>query len=273
MGHFGSIALSFPCGVYTVLLGAALIYWVFVMIGLARLELHADGGAGLDGLDGGAHAGDVGGHHAGDIGDAGGHHAGDGDAGDGGDHDAGADGHDGPNAHAPPSGVLSGMLASLKLRSVPATVTASVIVLFAWLFSTLAMLSADTLVPSARLGTVRIAVFFLAPLVALPFTSLAIRPLAPLFAPPKAAGRQDLVGQICTIRTGTVTERFGEAMLDDGGAGLVVRVRVDGDDKLGRGDKAVIVGYDDDTQEFTVARLDDDFIDDRPRRSGSSANR
>jgi hypothetical protein len=253
MEHFGSIALSFPCGVYTVLLGAALIYWVFVMIGLARLELHADGGAGVD-SGGGADAG---------------HHAGDGDAGDSGDHDAGADGHDGPNAHAYHNshGVLSGMLASLKLRSVPATVTASAIVLFAWLFATLAMLSADTLLPSARLGAVRIAVFFLAPLAALPCTSLAIRPLAPLFAPPKTAGRQDLVGQICTIRTGTVTERFGEAMLDDGGAGLVVRVHVDGNDKLGRGDKAVIIGYDDDTQEFTVARLDDDLIDDRPRHS------
>jgi len=82
-----------------------------------------------------------------------------------------------------------------------------------------------------------------------------IRPLARTLKPVQATKRAQLVGKLCTIGTGTVTERFGEATLEDGGAGLVVRVRVEAGDKLGRGDQAVIVGYDDETQEFTVAPL------------------
>jgi len=46
-------------------------------------------------------------------------------------------------------------------------------------------------------------------------------------------------------------------MLEDGGAGLVIRVRVEAGEKLGRGDQALIVGYDAERQEFTVAPMDD----------------
>lgn len=250
MAHLLAIALSFPCVVYTVLLGAALVYWVFVMVGAARVELLGDGAADgmIDGLDG-ADA-----HGAHDVGDVGGHGHDGHDVADGDGLDGDAHGHG--HGHA----ALSGMMAALKLRSAPATVVLSLLVLFSWLFSTLAMQAAEKAFSADLLGLVRIAVFLLAPVVALPFTSLAVRPLAPVFAPPKVAARQDLVGKVCTIRTGTVTDRFGEAMLEDGGAGLVVRVRIDTSEKLARGDHAVIVGYDEETQEFTVARMDDDLV-------------
>lgn len=253
MAHLLAIALSFPCVVYTVLLGAALVYWVFVMVGAARVELLGDGAAdgivdGLDGADGGHDVGDAGGHGHDGLDGHDGHDVADGDGLDG----------DGHGHH----GALSGMMASLKLRSAPATVVLSLLVLFSWLFSALAMQAAEKAFSSDLLGFVRVAVFLLAPVVALPFTSLAVRPLAHVFAPPTVAARQDLVGKVCTIRTGTVTERFGEAMLEDGGAGLVVRVRVElaSGEKLARGDHAVIVGYDEETQEFTVARMDDDLV-------------
>ncbi|AKU98894.1 hypothetical protein AKJ09_05558 [Labilithrix luteola] len=251
MAHLLTIALSFPCVVYTVLLGASLVYWVFVMVGAARIELLGDGAADgvIDGLDGAG----VEGHGAHDFGDAGGDGHGAHDGHDVGDGDA--DGLHGDGHH----GALAGMMAALKLRSAPATVVLSLLVLFSWLFSALAMQAAEKAISPDSLGFVRMAVFLFAPIVALPFTSLAIRPLARVFAPPKVAARQDLVGKVCTIRTGTVTDRFGEAMLEDGGAGLVVRVRVDTGEKLARGDHAVIVGYDEEAQEFTVARMDDDL--------------
>ena len=68
------------------------------------------------------------------------------------------------------------------------------------------------------------------------------------------------------VRTGTVTDRFGEAMLDDGGAGLVVRVRVESGERLERGDQAVIVGYDPERQQFTVAPMEGVLDEDRARR-------
>src|SRR5438045_2884706 len=76
-------------------------------------------------------------------------------------------------------------------------------------------------------GVARFAVLLLAPVLALPFTSIAVRPLARIFVPSHATKHENLVGKVCTVRTGTVTDRFGEALLEDGGAGLVVRVRVD----------------------------------------------
>jgi len=259
--NFLAVALTFPSVVYTVLLGVALVYWVFVMIGAAHLDLLGDGVAdgaadgALDGVGGHADIGDVGGH--------GGHGADGADGADGGD---GADGHDGGDH----GGAMSGILASLKLRSAPLTVVLSVLFLFSWLFSVLGMQGVAAWLPADAVSLARFGVFFLAPLVGLPFTSVVVRPLARIFVPPATAVRKDLVGKICTVRTGTVTDRFGEGLLEDGGAGLVVRIRVDGGETVKRGDQVVIVGYDDEKQEFQVAPMDN-LLDDREPASAPPA--
>lgn len=107
----------------------------------------------------------------------------------------------------------------------------------------------------------------LAPLLSLPLTSVAVCPMARIFLPPVTTAKQDLVGKVCTVRTGTVTDRFGEGLLEAGGAGLVVRIRVDAGETVKRGDQVVILGYDDERQEFTVAPMDglmDERADERP---------
>jgi hypothetical protein len=141
--------------------------------------------------------------------------------------------------------------------------------LFSWIFTMVGMRVAETLLPveGTALFLAKLVLFVLAPMVALFPTSLAIRPLARVFTPVKATTHDALVGKICTVRTGTVTERFGEATLDDGGAGVVVRVRVESGEKLARGDQAVIVGYDPDKQEFTVAPMDDALEDESYRNN------
>ena len=252
LAHFLAVALSFPSVVYTVLLGIALVYWVFVMIGAAHLDLLGDGvadGAGdgaLDGIDGG-HA-DGAGHGHGDAGDAG-------DAGDG----------DGGHADGAHGGALSGLLASLKLRSAPATVVLSVLFLFSWLISVMGMQAAAANLPADALGLARFGIFFLAPLLSLPLTSIVVRPMAKIFLPPVTTASKDLVGKVCTVRTGTVTDRFGEGLLEDGGAGLVVRIRVDAGETVKRGDQVVILGYDDERHEFRVAPMEG-LLDEREER-------
>ncbi|MDF2692221.1 MAG: hypothetical protein K0S65_604 [Labilithrix sp.] len=256
MGSFLALALSFPAVVYTVLLGVALVYWLFVVVGAAHVNLLGDGAmdaaadaaadAALDGVAKGALEGATkgmlegaadhfDGGDAGDVGDAGGDHA--------------------------------GLIAALKLRSAPATVVLSGILLFAWIFAMLGTKAAVALLPSTSLALTlaKVGLFVAAPLLALFPTSVVVRPLSRVFTPVKATTHDALVGKLCTIRTGTVTDRFGEAMLEDGGAGVVVRVRVDAGEKLGRGDQAVIVGYDPERQEFTVAPFDD-ALEDEPRR-------
>ncbi|HVJ92899.1 MAG TPA: glycine zipper family protein [Labilithrix sp.] len=256
MPHFLSIALSFPAVVYTVLLGVALVYWLFVVVGAAHVNLLGEGvadgaadaaaDAAIEGVAKGALEGATKGMLEGVA--------------------EQADG--GQLAHAG-GGESAGIIASLKLRAAPATVVLSLIMLFSWIFTMVGMRVAETLLPveGTALFLAKLVLFVLAPMVALFPTSLAIRPLARVFTPVKATTHDALVGKICTVRTGTVTERFGEATLDDGGAGVVVRVRVESGEKLARGDQAVIVGYDPDKQEFTVAPMDDALEDESYRNN------
>jgi hypothetical protein len=253
-----------------VLLGIAIVYWLFVMIG----AVHLDGGDGaVDGaLDGAADGAADGALEGAAKGVAEG--AADGIDGGGG-HADGADGDLGDSGDGAHHGALAAMMASLKLRSAPATLVLSVIVLFSWLFSIFGMQASAAWVPEALMGVARFAVLFVAPVLALPFTSIAVRPLASIFVPTHAAKNESLVGKVATVRTGTVTDRFGEALLEDGGAGLVVRVRVDTGETLKRGDQVVIVGYDDERQEFTVAPMDNvlDERDDPPASNERRARR
>ena len=90
----------------------------------------------------------------------------------------------------------------------------------------------------------------------LPLTSIAIRPLAPVFEPAHARTRNDLVGQFCLISTQKVTERFGQANCHIGGDDLLIQVRCDHPgNAIGRGDRALIVHFDDRRQAYVVEPL------------------
>ena len=58
-------------------------------------------------------------------------------------------------------------------------------------------------------------------------------------------------------------DAFGEALLEDGGAGLVVRVRVEAGEAMKRGEQAVIIGFDEEKDAFLVAPMADVMKDTR----------
>ncbi|HEU4534188.1 MAG TPA: hypothetical protein VFS00_08720, partial [Polyangiaceae bacterium] len=159
-----------------------------------------------------------------------------------------------------PEGVgAGGWLGALHLRSAPATVTASLLVTFSWLASVSAGWALDAwgAGPVAR-WTLGALALVLAPLASLPAVSLLVRPLARFFVTRRAArGRRDFVGKVCTVRTGTVDEAFGEAVLAERGAEVIVRVRLDGPGALGRGDQALIIAFDEARDAFAVAPFDE----------------
>jgi hypothetical protein len=266
MAQFLAVALTFPAVVYTVLLGVALVYWLFVIVGAAHVNLLGEGVAdgiadaaaegALDGVVKGALEGAAKGALEGAAKGA---------------LEGAADQAGGALADAGAGGGVAGIVAALKLRSAPATVVLSVLILFSWLLAIAGMQAFEWLSPEGVVATLfKLGVLVVAPVLALLPTSLAVRPLARVFTPPVAPKHESFVGKVCTIRTGTVTDRFGEATLEDGGAGVVVRVRVENGEKLSRGDQAVIVGYDADRQEFTVAPMEDLLAD---SRDGGSASR
>jgi hypothetical protein len=251
------LALSFPSVVFTVLLGVVLIYWSFVMVGVIHIGEGSEGA--LDGHIDGATKGlmegavdHLGGGHAdvGDIGDVGGADGGDGGA-DVGDGDDGGDSH----------GALAAIMSALHLRSAPATVIFSLIITFAWLVSVVSMQLVTRTMPALGGPLLSLAVLVGSCALALPLTSVAARPLAKVFAPKHAPIKSDFIGRTCTVRTGSVSNKFGEATLQDGGAGLVLRIRVEDGKQLGRGEQALIVDYDAERETYLVEPMRDVLSD------------
>ena len=148
-------------------------------------------------------------------------------------------------------GVLGFVFGLLKLRSAPVTVVISALSLFGWIFSYIAMRSFGPLPWFGGLG-----VFLLVFVIALVLTSIVIRPLAPIFASKSAAEQVDLIGKTCTIRTGRVDEKFGQARFEGGGASLLIDVRCEAGNRLKRGKEALIIDHDRDKGFYWVEDLD-----------------
>ena len=78
---------------------------------------------------------------------------------------------------------------------------------------------------------------------AVPPSALLCRPLRPLFLKLQATTSKSVLGQIAVVRSGRVTLQHGEAVLEDGGAGLILRVRADEARGFKRGDRVVLLEY------------------------------
>lgn len=253
MSEVIALALSFPAVVYTVLLGVVLVYWLFVVVGAIDLGDGTDGA--LDHLGGDSATGAAKGALQGHV-DLGTH----GDLGDAGDGYGDAE-----------EGSTIALLANaLHLKSVPVTTILSLIVTFSWLTCTIGMQFISRSMPRTGASFWAWLVFAASPLIALPLTSIAARPLKKVFTQRPATQRRDLIGKTCVVRTGTVTSTFGEALLEDGGAGLVVRVRIDRDVQVSRGDHVLIVDWDSEHESFLVEPMDDAMDEIKPIASPPS---
>lgn len=196
MSELLSAMLAFPTVIFTVLLGVAVTYWIFVILGALEVDL-LDFGADADvnaGVDGG-----------------------------GGDYDSG----------------LGGVWNAFGLGGVPVTLSLSLLVLAAWVFCLLAM---DVL-GGGTAGWLAGTTALLCLGVAVPVTALLVRPLRRFFVTHPALDHRSLVGRICTIATLRVDERYGQAEIEDGGAGLLIQVRATAPHELRRGDRALIFDY------------------------------
>jgi hypothetical protein len=221
------IASSFPTVVWTVILGVALIYWVFVILGALDIDLFGD--ADIDGVSEGGADGVAGG------------------AGEGADAADAADTGTGGGA---------GILAALGLRRVPLTVSVSFVVLFSWITCLLVLFYAgDWLgaLPRWLAGTLLLVASFL---LAVPLASLASRPLAPLFQVHGAKRAADYIGSMCTVTTGRVDAKFGQALIEDGGDLLRISVCCDHENNLARHDKALIIDYDKERAAYLIEPME-----------------
>jgi hypothetical protein len=140
-------------------------------------------------------------------------------------------------------GAVAAMLSWLGLAGVPLMVVVTTLGFLAWVGTYFVQLLVLADLPEsvrtiAGIGTM---VAMLIP--AIGATSVVLRPVARGLA--KLAPREDssLVGQAGVVVTPTLTSDYGQASVDDGGAGLILQVRHDDPNALRRGDRVVLVEY------------------------------
>ncbi len=235
MSEFIAIVLGFPTIVFTIGLVLAVLYWLLVIVGAVDLDGLFEGAA-----EGAAEAAAEGAAEA--LGEAA--------------AEAVAEGAvEGAVAGGSATGGgLTGLLSALSLRHAPATVVGSVLVAAGFVLSFVGSRYLAPLVPGP-IWVGGIVVLLVALVLALPIASVVTRPLGQLFQIQAAKRRRDFVGQVCVVSTGRVDEGFGQAQLEDGGAGLILAVRAE-PGKLGRGDRALIIGYDEQREAYLVEPLD-----------------
>ena len=241
-------AFTMPTTVWSVLLILVGAYWV--LSSLSGIDADA-----LDGADGLDHALDGGLDHALDGGldhalDGGLDHALDGAA----DHAMDAlDGHHGvADGH-------TGLMDWLGFREVPLTFSLSLVVVFGWLVS---FFGVGWLIDAGKWTAVGVGAMLIVGSVSIVagigLTAIALIPLRSLLELREGPRRIDLLGEICTIKTGRVDGNFGQA---ETLAGQLVQVRARDGHVYKLGDKAVIFDYNRDLEVFNIAPLDAALVD------------
>jgi len=137
--------------------------------------------------------------------------------------------------------VLGGFMTRMGLSGVPAVISLSIVVLIAWLLCYYAVHFLQPMLGNILLRFVVGAVILLATfLLAMVITSLLIKPLRPLFKNASYEPHKHMLGQVATVRSDRVDQNVGEALLDDKGAGIIVKVRTIDSDSFKRGDRVVL---------------------------------
>lgn len=152
------------------------------------------------------------------------------------------------------SGLFTGLLLKFGLYGVPLIVILTLISLIGWILSYLYTSLLHQWLSSGILyyvfGT---GALVLVLVVSMWLTGLIISPIRKNIAQLPQRNAANNIGKVAIVRTLTVTDKHGEAVLNDGGAGLILRVRQFDQDQgasstnqpaaLKQGDKVILVEY------------------------------
>ena len=157
------------------------------------------------------------------------------------------------------TGFLSGLLLKFGLYGVPLIIILTLISLIGWLLSYLytSLLHQyfDSGVFYYLFGT---GAFILVLVISMWLTGLIIAPIRRNIANIPRRNASNNIGKIAIVRTLSVTDIHGEAELNDGGAGLILKIRADkNSDILKQGDAVVLVDYINEANVYKVKPVKD----------------
>jgi hypothetical protein len=135
------------------------------------------------------------------------------------------------------------MLSRVGLGGIPVMVSVTVLTLLAWLGTYFVHLLVLGEVPETlrTLAGAAALVAVLVPGVAV--TSILLRPLGRMLTRLHAPAGSSLLGRTGTLITPSLAADYGQASVEDGGAGLILQVRHDEPNPLQRGDRVVLIEY------------------------------
>ena len=158
------------------------------------------------------------------------------------------------------TGFFTGLMLKFGLYGVPLIIILTLISLIGWLLSYLYTSFLHQYFHSGALyyvfGTGAL-VFVL--VVSMWLTGLIISPIRKNIAKIPKRNASSNIGKIAVVRTLSVTDKHGEAVLNDGGAGLILKVRSQSADSLlKQGDKVILVEYIADANAYYVTAAEDE---------------
>ncbi|WP_250163736.1 OB-fold-containig protein [Psychrobacter sp. WY6] len=176
--------------------------------------------------------------------------------------DLGESGGDADVSTLSSTGFFTGLMLKFGLYGVPLIIILSLISLIGWLLSYLYTSFLHQYFDSGVLyylfGTGAL-IFVL--VVSMWLTGIIISPIRKNIAKIPKRNSSNNVGKIAVVRTLSVTDKHGEAELNDGGAGLILKIRSDIDDNLlKQGDRVMLVEYLKDANTYRVAVVEDKKI-------------
>lgn len=158
-------------------------------------------------------------------------------------------------------GIFDDVLEPLHLSEVPSSILFTVFALAGWFVSVLA----SVFLLDNRSGTALLVLSLIVGLGSLLAAVVATAWLAPIlggvFVTAQAPSKRDLIGRVAEVRSSTVTETAGRAEAEwPDGTVSTIDVRVASgvgfpSDELKKGDRALIVEWLDDTDDFIVDRI------------------
>ena len=158
------------------------------------------------------------------------------------------------------AGFFTGLMLKFGLYGVPLIIILSLVSLIGWLLSYLYTSFLHQNFDSGILyyvfGTGAL-IFVL--VVSMWLTGMIISPIRKNIAKIPKRNASSNIGKIAVVRTLSVTDKHGEAELNDGGAGLILKIRSDTNgDLLRQGDRVVLIEYLDEANTYRVASVKDE---------------
>lgn len=154
---------------------------------------------------------------------------------------------------------LAGWLTKLGLAGIPVTIILTFFTLFGWFIS---YFTNYWIISAIETNFIRyltgFVAFIITSFIALNLTAVCLKPIRKkLMSRNKPKSVHQLVGKLALVRSINVTKNKGEAVLEDGGAGLILQIRAPETENIKRGDSVVIISYDAPTHSYQVVTEDE----------------